>query len=169
MKKVVSILTALILLTSVSCNTSDKETKKQAPQDTSGFSSIQEEIAESARIFGSFSGTIIDLYPDYVTDDVTIKKALVQIFQQGLFLLNIDENINVEQIEKNKLYRFTIQEHDLKDDQLSLVLNSKSFFSRAGGNTLLSMFGKEIVIDAIDEIEEEAENSYENAVKIMIE
>ncbi len=169
MKRSISILTALVLLTSVSCNTSDEEVRKPAPQDTSTSISSSEEIIESAKISGSFSGTIVDLYPDYVMDDVTIKKALVKIFQQGLFLLNIDENINVEQIEKNKLYRFTIQERDLKDDQLSLVLNNKSFFSREGGSTLLSMFGKEIVIDAIDELDEEAENSYENAVKIMIE
>lgn len=166
MKKSISILTALVLLTSVSCNTSDKKTKKPAPQDTTGSSSINEEIVESARISGSFSGTIVDLYPDYVIDDVTIKKALVQIPQQGLFLLNIDENINVEQIEKNKLYRFTIQEQDLKADNLSLVLTNKNFFSKVGGSTLLSMFGDKIVIDAVEEI---AENNYETNAKILFE
>lgn len=169
MKKSISILTALVLLTSVSCNTSDEEVRKPAPQDTSASISSSEEIIKSAKISGSFSGTIVDLYPDYVLDDFTIRKALIQIPQQGLFLLNIDENINVEQIEKNKLYRFTIQEHDLKDDQLSLVLNNKSFFSREGGSTLLNMFGKEIVIHAIDAIEEETEINYENSVKILIE
>lgn len=166
MKKAVSILTALVLLTTVSCNASDKEVQKQTSQSTSVSSSSSEEIIESASISGSFAGTIVDLYPDYVLDDFTIRKALIKIPQTGLFLLNIDENINVEQIEKDKLYRFTIQEHDFKDDKLSLVLNSKSFFSREGGTTLLNMFGKEIVIDTI---EEEAESNYENTVKITIE
>lgn len=108
----------------------------------------------------------MDFYPDYITDDVTIKKTLIQIFQQGLFLVNIDDNINIEQIEKDKLYRFTIQEHDLKNDQLYLVLNNKSFFSKAGGSTLLNMFEKDIVID---KIEEENENNYAVNVKITIE
>ncbi len=166
MKKVVSLFTALILLTSVSCNSSDKELRKPESQDTSRSSSITEEKVGSASISGSFSGTIVALYPDYVLDDFTIRKALIKIPQTGLFLLNIDENINVEQIEKDKLYRFTIQEHDFKDDKLSLVLNSKSFFSRAGGTTLLNMFGKEIVIDTVEEM---AEINYENTVKITIE
>ena len=166
MKKVVSLFTALILLTSVSCNSSDEEVRKPAPQNTSESISSKEETIESAKISGSFSGTIVDLYPDYVLDDFTIRKALIKIPQTGLFLLNIDENINVEQIEKDKLYRFTIQEHDLKNDELSLVLNNKSFFSKAGGSTLLNMFGKKIVIDTL---EEEAGSNYENTVKITIE
>lgn len=119
MKKVISLFTTLILLTLVSCNVSDKELRKPESQDTSRSSSITEEKVESAKISGSFSGTIVDLYPDYVLADFTIRKALIQIPQTGLFLLNIDENINVEQIEKDKLYRFTIQEHDFKDDKLS--------------------------------------------------
>ena len=166
MKKVISLFTALILLTSVSCNSSDEEVRKPAPQNTSESISSREKTIESAKISGSFSGTIVDLYTDYVLDDFTIRKALIQIPQTGLFLLNIDENINVEQIEKDKLYRFTIQEHDFKDDKLSLVLNSKSFFSREGGTTLLNMFGKEIVIDTVEEM---AEINYENTVKITIE
>lgn len=166
MKKVVSLFTALVMLTLVSCNASDKELRKPESQDTSESISSREETIESAKISGSFSGTIVDLYPDYVLDDFTIRKALIKIPQTGLFLLNIDENINVEQIEKDKLYRFTIQEHDFKDDKLSLVLNSKSFFSREGGTTLLNMFGKEIIID---EIEEDTENNYAVNVKITIE
>ena len=166
MKKVVSLFTALILLTLVSCNGSDKELRKPESQDTSRSSSITEEKVESAKISGSFSGTIVDFYPDYVTDDVTIKKVLIKIPQQGLFLLNIDENLNVKQIEKDKLYRFTIQEHDLKNDNLHIVLNSKSFFSREGGTTLLNMFGKDIIID---EIEEDTENNHAVNVKISIE
>lgn len=166
MKKAVSMFTALVLLTLVSCNASDKEVKKQTSQSTSVSSSSSEDVAASAKISGSFSGTIIDFYPDYVTDNVTIKKVLIQIPQQGLFLLNIDENLNLEQIEKNKLYRFSIKEYDLKNDNLFLVLNNKYFFSRAGGSTLLSMFGKEIVIDAV---EENADNSWGNNLKILIE
>lgn len=166
MKRSISILTALVLLTSVSCNTSDEEVRKPAPQDTSTSISSSEEIIESAKISGSFSGTIVDLYPDYVLDDFTIRKALIQIPQQGLFLLNIGENINVEHIEKNKLYRFTIQEQDLKADNLSLVLTNKNFFSKVGGSTLLSMFGDKIVIDAVEEM---AENNYETNAKILFE
>lgn len=166
MKKVVSLFTALILLTLVSCNVSDKELRKPESQDTSRSSSITEEKVESAKISGSFSGTIVDLYPDYVLDDFTIRKALIQIPQTGLFLLNIDENINVEQIEKDKLYRFTIKEYDLKNDNLFLVLNNNQFFSKAGGSTLLSMFGDKIVIDAVEEM---AENNYETDVKVLFE
>lgn len=166
MKKSISNLTALVLITSVSCNTSDEEVRKPAPQDTSTSISSSEEIIESAKISGSFSGTIVDLYPDYVLDDFTIRKALIQIPQQGLFLLNIGENINVEHIEKNKLYRFTIQEQDLKADNLSLVLTNKNFFSKVGGSTLLSMFGDKIVIDAVEEM---AENNYETNAKILFE
>ncbi len=171
MKLLKAILTILLSLILAACGTANIETAKpQPPEAEKATKSTTVAIAsghESAKISGSFSGTIIDFYPDYVADDVTIKKALIQIPQQGLFLLNIDKNLNPEQIEKNsKSYRFTIQEYDLKDDQLSVVLNNKDFFSRAGCSTLLSMFSKEIVIDAV---EEDADNSWENNVKILIE
>ena len=166
MKKAVSILTALVLLTTVSCNASDKEVQKQTSQNTSVSSSSSEEITESASISGSFAGTIVDLYPDYVLDDFTIRKVLIKIPQTGLFLLNIDENINVEQIEKDKLYRFTIQKYDLRNDELSLVLNNKDFFTRTSDSSVLNIFGKKIVIDTVEEM---AEINYENNVKITIE
>lgn len=167
MKILKLMLTILVSLALVACGTANTEASK--PEAKKATESTNVPVAtsnKSAKIAGSFSGTIIDFYPDYVTDDVTIKKILIQIPQQGLFLLNIDENLNLEKIEKNKLYRFIIKEYDLKNDNLFLVLNNKYFFSRAGGSTLLSMFGKEIVIDAV---EENADNSWGNNLKILIE
>lgn len=70
-------------------------------------------------VSGSFTATVRELIPDYVTDSQTPRAAVVTFFQDGPFVLKLDEAI-CKELETGETYTFTVdaQEAVLLQDML---------------------------------------------------
>ena len=71
------------------------------------------------KVSGSFTATVRALIPDYVADSVTPRAAVVTLFQDGSFVLKLDEEI-CSQLEEGETYTFIVPEQSifLSDEEL---------------------------------------------------
>lgn len=85
----------------------------RAGADTQSVGKTEVEVS------GSFTATVRALIPDYVTDSVTPQAAVVTLFQDGPFVLKLNETI-CSQLEEGETYTFIVpkQSVSLSDTEL---------------------------------------------------
>ena len=73
--------------------------------------SISKENVQT-KITGDFVVMVRDIIPDYCLDNITPTVAVVTLFQDGPFTIYVGEEM-ASQLEKNELYKFTIEEQEI--------------------------------------------------------
>lgn len=66
----------------------------------------------SVTVSGSFTVTVRELIPDYLADSETPRAAVVTFFQNGPFVLKLDESI-CKELETGETYTFTVDAQDV--------------------------------------------------------
>lgn len=97
---------------------------------TTGFPATSEKVPNNpgtVTVKGNFAVHVIDIFPDYVFDDVTPKILYVACFQAKPFLLEVPDSF-LANISKGKNYLFTIEEKVLQAEELKMY--------QAGGERL---------------------------------
>ena len=74
---------------------------------------------KSVTVYGDFTATVREVIPDYVYDGVTPRAAVVTLFQDGPFVLQLNETM-CQEIEAGETYAFLIDEQEvlLPDSEL---------------------------------------------------
>lgn len=64
------------------------------------------------RVSGSFTVTVRELIPDYVADSITPRAAVVTFFQDGPFVLKLDEAV-CQELTAGEAYTFLVEEQEV--------------------------------------------------------
>lgn len=84
----------------------EPEQQQAAPEDPDAYAKTV-----ACTVSGSFTATVRKLIPDYVTDPDTPRAAVVTLFQDGPFVINLDETLCAK-LQEDKTYTFIIGEQD---------------------------------------------------------
>ena len=115
---ITALLSLLIIISMSGCNTNYQtgydDGYNAGYQD--GVKALPDENT-SVKVSGDFTATVRELIPDYVYDSETPRAAVVTLFQDGPFVLRLNEEL-CSKLEEGEAYTFIIdeQEADLPDN-----------------------------------------------------
>ena len=84
----------------------EPEQQQAAPADPDAYAQ-----PVACTVSGSFTATVRKLIPDYVTDPDTPRAAVVTLFQEGPFVITLDEELCAK-LQEDKTFTFIIGEQD---------------------------------------------------------